>query len=364
MRTSKLTTTAEAANNAATENEPTVFYDAHFRDVKERIVAPPSFPQGARFADTHTHLDMLKHPELALARCAAHNVNLIITVIDPTEKPTYTCENLDDWLSKAGVLLAEFACEKDAQLAAPSENDQPVMPSENTQPTSLSKNTQPSLPTLPEVRLIAGCHPHNASQYNASIEQALLDTLKDPRACGLGEIGLDYHYDRSPRTTQQKVFRRQLELAHELKLPVALHLREAHSDGLAILKEIGMPPAGTLLHCFNLDYATLEPFLELGCLVAFGGPLTFKKSDEVRDAARRTPQIKIVTETDAPFMAPHPVRGVTCGPEHVIYTAARLAECFTATETPSETPALDATKALALYEQIFQNANHFFAPRS
>jgi hypothetical protein len=196
-------------------------------------------------------------------------------------------------------------------------------------------------------------------------------------------------------------------------LPVALHLREAHSDGLAILKEIGMPPAGTLLHCFNLDYATLEPFLELGCLVAFGGPLTFKKSDEARDAARRTPQSKIVTETDAPFMAPHPVRGVTCGPEHVIYTAARLAETLNedfdaakaSSETPSgapsetpsgapsetpsgapsaapsetpskapsetfaksaakpsaEAPILDTAKTLALYEQLFQNANQFFA---
>ena len=322
----------------ATEGaERRVFYDALFRDMKERVVDPPVFPAGARFADTHAHLDMLHHPELALARCAAHRVDYVVTVIDPTEEPTYTLDNLDSWLEmKTG----------DGSLSSFIE---------------INEDREPSPVLIPTVRIIAGCHPHNASRYNEGIEQALLAALRDPRARALGEIGLDYHYDHSPREVQQQVYRRQLELAHELGLPVALHMREAHDDGLRILKEVGVPPAGTLLHCFNLGHAMLEPFLELGCYVAYGGPVTFKKSDDVRDSARRTPLERIVTETDAPFMAPHPVRGVVCGPDHVVYTAACLAEVF---GIATDGSASLEEKARHLYDRLFQNALDFFEAQS
>jgi len=361
------TTKAAATDVANGENDHPIYYDALFRDVKNHVIDPPTFPAGVRFADTHTHLDMLHHPELVLARCAVHQVDYVVTVIDPTEEPEYTTGNLDGWLQEAARLAADF-------LGAA----KPV--------------------TAPVVNILVGCHPHNASKYDAKLERVLLETLEDRRARAIGEIGLDYHYDYSPHDVQKQVYRRQLELAHEHNLPVSLHLREAHDDGLRILKEVGPPPAGTLLHCFNLDYATLEPFLELGCYVAFGGPLTFKKSDEVRDAARQTPLDRIVTETDAPFMAPHPVRGVTCGPEHVIYTAACLGEAlgipaagnsFPTSDNPSVTntffasgdagaktiegenasaeggPGLDAgaevdTRAAAFYNSIFQNALDFF----
>ena len=310
------TTKAAATDVASGSDGRPVYYDALFRDIKGSIVRPPAFPTGARFADTHAHLDMLHHPELALARCAMYRVDYVITVIDPTEDPQYTLENLDGWLAKAKTLAASFLAAAVSAGAV------------TTEAVSAETNPEARSPELPAVRIIAGCHPHNAAKYDKTVENALVAALKDKRARGLGEIGLDYHYDYSPRETQQKVYRRQLELAHELNLPVALHLREAHDDGLRILKEVGPPPAGVLLHCFNLDYAALEPFLALGCHVAFGGPLTFKKSDEVRDAARRTPLNRILTETDAPFMAPHPVRGVVCGPEHVIFTAACLADVF------------------------------------
>ena len=322
------TTSAAATDVAAGTTERPVYYDTLFRDIKEQVVAPPPLPAGARVADTHAHLDMLHHPELALARAAAHRVDLIVTVIDPTEEPTYTLENLDLWLEQAKELL-------------------------DTESFMLHTGiVETQSPVLPEVRIIVGCHPHNAAKYDAAIEQALLVTLKGPRTCGIGEIGLDYHYDYSPRDVQQQVFRRQLELAHEHGLLVSLHMREAHDDGLRILREMGVPSAGVLLHCFNLDYATLEPFLELGCYVAYGGPLTFKKSDEVRSAAHHTPLERILTETDAPFMAPHPVRGVVCGPEHVVYTAACLAEVFG--------KAHDEATARALYNQLFHNASSFF----
>ena len=110
---------------------------------------------------------------------------------------------------------------------------------------------------MPRVRIAVGCHPHNAKYYDDGLEADLRRMLKDPRVAALGEIGLDYHYDFSPRDDQREAFRRQLRLAKEAGLPVALHLREAHDEALAIMREEGFPEAGTLLHCFNLDWATL-----------------------------------------------------------------------------------------------------------
>lgn len=171
-----------------------------------------------------------------------------------------------------------------------------------------------------------GCHPHNAKHYDDALEQALVDRLADPRVCAVGEIGLDYHYDLSPRDVQRDAFRRQLRVAKQAGLPVVLHIREAHDDAFAILQEEGFPQAGTLLHCFNLDWAELERWVDAGCHVAFGGPVTFKHADEVREAAAKVPVELLLTETDAPYMTPEPLRGTTCGPEHVLFTAEKLCE--------------------------------------
>ena len=179
---------------------------------------------------------------------------------------------------------------------------------------------------MPRVRIATGCHPHNAKRYDDALEALLRERLRDPRVCAIGEIGLDFHYDFSPRDDQRQAFRRQVRLAHELGLPVILHVREAHDEALALMREEGFPEAGVLLHCYNLDAATLAPWVEAGCYVAFGGPLTFKKADEVREAAQLVPIDRLLTETDAPYMTPEPMRGMTCGPEHVIFTAERLAE--------------------------------------
>ena len=179
---------------------------------------------------------------------------------------------------------------------------------------------------MPRIRIATGCHPHNAKHYDDALEAALRERLADPRVCAVGEIGLDYHYDFSPRDDQRQAFRRQVRLAKECGLPVVLHVREAHDEAFSLMQEEGFPEAGTLLHCFNLDWATLEPWVEAGCHVAFGGPLTFKKADEVREAASKVPLDRLLTETDAPYMTPEPMRGMTCGPEHVLFTAERLAE--------------------------------------
>ena len=116
------------------------------------------------------------------------------------------------------------------------------------------------------------------------------------------------------------------QLAVELDLPVVVHLREAHDDGEAIMREVGLPQAGCILHCYTMGPEPLEPFLELGCAVSFAGPVTFKKAEEIREAARAVPAGRILTETDCPFMAPEPFRGRTNEPALVVFTAARLAE--------------------------------------
>ncbi|MDR0501337.1 MAG: TatD family hydrolase [Coriobacteriales bacterium] len=282
------------------EKQKDIIWDACIRNTKGEVIEAPQATFGIPVADTHCHLDMLHHPGLALARAASHNVNFIVSITDPTEDPLYTYNNLSQWQKTANDLLKEWHNET---------NDPHCEPGKKA----------------PHVRLAVGCHPHNASKYTAEIERQLIICAQQPITAAIGEIGLDYHYDNSPRETQRKVFMRQLQIANKLMLPVVLHLREAHDDGLSILKEHGEHPAGILLHCYNLDYDTLQPFLDLGIHVAFGGPLTFKKADEVRDAAARCPVERMVTETDAPFMAPEPVRGVVCGPEHTVFTAAALA---------------------------------------
>ncbi|MCL1847152.1 MAG: TatD family hydrolase [Coriobacteriia bacterium] len=307
-------TSAAATDVANQQGEPTVFWDHLFRDTKERIVASPTL--NCPVADTHAHLDMLHHPALALARSAAHGVDFIVTVVDPTEDPQYTYQNLRDWETQAHGLLDEW------KLLAPA----------------------------PHVRVIIGCHPHNACKYTREVEQLLITCASQSQTAAIGEIGLDYHYDLSPRDVQVEVFKRQLALANEMMLPVSLHLREAHEDGLRILREEGMPLCGTLLHCFNLDFQALEPFLQLGCHVAYGGPLTFKKCEEVREAALQTPTGRILTETDAPFMAPEPKRGTVCGPEDTVFVAARLAEVF----------GVEGREASSLLTGFFENARRFF----
>ena len=307
-------TSAAATDVANQQSEPKVFMDYLFRDIKGREVSAPRL--SCPVADTHAHLDMLHYPALALARCAAHGVDFVVTVVDPTEDPDYTYQNLKDWEQQARGLLDEW------QLQA----------------------------QVPRIRVIIGCHPHNAGKFAPEVEQLLIKCANRPITSAIGEIGLDYHYDMSPRPVQQEVFKRQLTLANEMMLPVALHLREAHEDGLRILLEEGVPTSGTLLHCFNLDFEALKPFLELGCHVAFGGPLTFKKCDEVRDAARQTPKDRILTETDAPFMAPEPLRGTICGPEDTVFTAAKLAEVF----------GVEGQDAIDLLTGFFENARDFF----
>lgn len=175
-----------------------------------------------------------------------------------------------------------------------------------------------------------GLHPHEASLYNTQLEKTLLDCSCHPKVIGWGEIGLDYHYDHSPRDVQQQVFQRQLELAIERRLPVIIHTREAEEDTIAILRqawaENGGADIGGIIHCFTSSQALADAALEMGFYISFSGVLTFKTAEELRDVARSVPMERLLIETDCPFLAPIPYRGKRNEPAFVIETAKKLAE--------------------------------------
>ncbi|MDO4502644.1 MAG: TatD family hydrolase [Coriobacteriia bacterium] len=176
------------------------------------------------------------------------------------------------------------------------------------------------------MRISVGVHPHNARHFTPEVQAHLYDLMADPRVNAVGEIGLDYHYDLSPRDVQRDVFRTQLRMAKEAGLPVALHIREAHDEALEILHEEGFPEAGTLLHCCGLGPEELRPWIDAGCYIAYGGVVTFTNSDDAREGAKLVPLDRLLTETDAPYMAPVPLRGSECQPDYTVLTAEFLAD--------------------------------------
>jgi TatD DNase family protein len=255
---------------------------------------PVELPEiGSPAADTHAHLDMLDDPAGALERAAIADVSYVVTVVDATEAPEGTFNNVQGWIDDATARLADWDIPK---------------------------------AVAPQVRMLLGTHPHNAKNYTGEIEALTLDLARDPRVAGIGEIGLDYYYDHSPRGDQRRAFRSQLALAKRLGLPVSVHLREAGDEGLAILEEVGLPEAGCVLHCFSGGPEAVERFLALGCVISFAGPITFAKSDDVREAVKVVPDDRILFETDSPFLAPAPYRGRTNEPAWVLLTIARAAE--------------------------------------
>lgn len=171
----------------------------------------------------------------------------------------------------------------------------------------------------------AGIHPHDAALATDSDLAALEQLCGDPAVRAVGECGLDYHYDRSPREVQQARFAEQVRLAKRLGKPVVVHTREADLDTAQILeRELG--PDGGVIHCFTGDWAAAQRYLALGLHLSFSGVLTFKTADAVRDAAARAPLERLLVETDCPFLTPVPYRGKRNEPAHVALTAARLAE--------------------------------------
>lgn len=173
----------------------------------------------------------------------------------------------------------------------------------------------------------AGVHPHDARLYDASAERRLLEVVRlGPPVVALGEIGLDYHYDNSPREVQREVFAAQLRLARSEGLPVIIHSREADEETTAILRrEYSGALRGGVMHCFGGGPALAEAALELGFMISFAGNVTFKKAENLREVARTVPPERLLVETDCPFLAPVPLRGRRNEPAFVVETARFLA---------------------------------------
>ncbi|MFD1123776.1 TatD family hydrolase [Lentilactobacillus raoultii] len=172
---------------------------------------------------------------------------------------------------------------------------------------------------------IIGWHPEDSIHFHEAQRQLLIEQLQQPKVVALGEIGLDYYQTTSPRAVQKRVFREQIEIAKTLHLPISVHNREAFEDTYAILKESNVKEIGGVMHSFNGDAEWLKKFLDLGMMVSYSGVASFKKTHEVHDAVRQTPFDRMLVETDAPYLAPEPLRGKQNEPAYSLYTVEAIA---------------------------------------
>lgn len=292
---------------------------------KEFAIPAPLAP----IADTHAHLMSFwgKDPAQVIARAALAGVRQMTTIWDPLadhrDFATYH-EQLAGWIVQAGGLLDQ----------ALNEGVRPAMPVNSAD----SEWDSDPRALLGRINYLAGVHPYGAPDYTDAVHAQVAAALEDPLCVGVGEIGLDYHFDAednieaAPHRMQMDVMARQVQLAIDNDLPVELHLRHevddvdrtSHVDAYNVLRQVGVPTAGCVLHCFGEDRATMERFCELGCHIAFGGAATFKRNDEAREAFAACPIDLLLFETDCPYMAPEPVRGLECEPAMIPWTVEAL----------------------------------------
>lgn len=196
----------------------------------------------------------------------------------------------------------------------------------------------------------AGVHPHEARNFNDAHAERIRALARHPKFVAVGEIGLDYYYDHSPRDVQQRVLIRQMELARELKLPIIIHCRDAWDD-LRDLTAAHWQSAGLggILHCFTGSEEAARTFLDWGFLISFAGNLTFKKAQNLRDVAPLVPVDRLLTETDSPYLAPPPYRGKRNEPAYVRAVAQELARLHHLTEEE-------------LGQQVLRNFEKFLLP--
>ncbi len=170
-----------------------------------------------------------------------------------------------------------------------------------------------------------GIHPHEVKDILHPTYEILRHFAKHEKVVAYGEIGLDYHYEHSPRSDQKRKFRDMLREARELELPIIVHDRDAHEDTLQILSEEWSPGLGGIMHCFSGDAALAGKFIEMGFLISIAGPVTFPKAESLREVVRRIPIEHMLIETDAPYLAPQPMRGRRNEPAFVRHTAEEIA---------------------------------------
>jgi TatD DNase family protein len=173
-----------------------------------------------------------------------------------------------------------------------------------------------------------GIHPHDCARVPEEDWRAMEQAARDPRVVGVGETGLDFHYDHSPRDVQEASFRRSLRAAAAAGKPVVVHVREADDACLRILREEGVPAAGGIIHCFTGDWPRARAYLDLGLFISVAGVVTFKAAEDLREAVRNVPRDRLLVETDCPFLAPLPHRGKRNEPAYVARTAEKVAELW------------------------------------
>ncbi|QJB56310.1 TatD family hydrolase [Pseudodesulfovibrio sp. zrk46] len=179
----------------------------------------------------------------------------------------------------------------------------------------------------PEVSFLLGVHPNNADTLTEDALTRMRELFKtNPRLKGVGEIGLDYYWDRVPHDVQKDAFLKQLDLARELELPVIIHSRDANEDCVAILESEGFRDYPVLWHCFGSGLELAQPVIDNGWYISIPGPITFKKTDDMQAAVARIPFDRLLIETDCPYLAPEPWRGKRNHPALVAFTAKRIAE--------------------------------------
>ncbi len=240
----------------------------------------PQLAESCQFIDTHCHLDMTAYGddlEKVLHVALANHVHRIITI------------GIDLPSSREAIVIAR---------------------------------------KYPQVSATIGIHPHDVDNLQDSDYTALEQLYRDyaKHIVGFGEIGLDYVKQYSDPAHQRTHFRRQLDLAHALKLPVIVHNREANDDTIKILQEARPLDYGGIMHCFSGDTAFAHKVLELGMLISIPGVVTFKNAAVLHQVAREIPLESLVLETDGPFLAPHPYRGKRNEPAYLFYTAKKIAE--------------------------------------
>ena len=179
----------------------------------------------------------------------------------------------------------------------------------------------------PDIWASVGIHPHEADAHVDVDTGKLIEAARHPRVVAIGETGLDYYYDHSDRTQQQASFRSHIAAARETGLPLIVHTRDAEADTAAILREeMGKGPFSGVIHCFTASQAFAEQALDLGFYISLSGIVTFKNARDLQESAKQVPLDRLLVETDAPFLAPIPMRGKTCEPAFVAYTARFVAE--------------------------------------
>jgi TatD DNase family protein len=204
----------------------------------------------------------------------------------------------------------------------------------------------------PGVRFAIGIHPHHAGEFAGALETAEATVRRgvaQHQASAIGEVGLDYHYEFSPRDIQQELFALQVRIAREMSLPVVIHTREATDDTFRILRDAGAGQLRGVFHCFTGDRQMARAALDIGFHISFSGIVTFPKAEELREAARLVPADRLLVETDAPYLAPVPHRGKRNEPAFVTRVVETLA-------------AVRAERAAELADEVTRNFEALFAP--